>query len=271
MADAPLQHAPGVDLPVADQRSQRRELRSVGRARPRLHRSLDAATRRQNPVADDSSRSQRYGGPMIARRLTGILAGVALGCAGSISQSRAVDPPAAANAIRPGDVVRVRIWREPELSGEFTIDETGTVVLPRLGAVTLGDASAGDVRTRLVSAYEQFLSHSSVEVTLLRRLQVLGAVRNPGLYAVDPTMTVEDGLALAGGVTTDGSPDHIELIRQGAKVPIQLSRRTPINDAPIRSGDQLYVPNRGWVSRNPAVAVGILSVIATTAVIVLRR
>jgi len=209
---------------------------------------------------------------MIARRLTGILAGVALGCAGPISQSRAVDPPApAANLIRPGDVVRVRIWREPELSGEFTIDETGTVVLPRLGAVTLGNASAGDVRTRLVSAYEQFLSHSSVEVTLLRRLQVLGAVRNPGLYAVDPTMTVEDGLALAGGVTTDGSPDHIELIRQGEKVPIQLSRRMAINDSPIRSGDQLYVPNRGCISRNPAVAVGILSVIATTAVIVLHR
>ncbi len=209
---------------------------------------------------------------MIARRLIGMVAGVALACAGSTSQSRVADPPTpAVNAIHPGDVVRVRIWREPELSGEFTVDETGTVVLPRLGAMTLRDEAAGEVRTRLVDAYEQFLSHTSVEVTLLRRLQVLGAVRNPGLYAVDATMTVEDGLALAGGVTTEGSPDHIELIRHGEKLPVQLNRRTPINDSPIRSGDQLYVPNRGWISRNPAVAVGILSVLATTAVVVFHH
>lgn len=193
-----------------------------------------------------------------------------LGCGGAISQG--ADPPApATNPVRPGDVVRVRIWREPELSGEFIVDETGTTVLPRLGAVAVGEQSAAAVRARLVSSYEQFLSHSSVEVTILRRLQVLGAVRNPGLYSVDPTMTVEDGIALAGGVTSDGSPDHIELIRHGERVPVQLSRRTPINGSPIRSGDQLYVPNKGWISRNPAVAVGLLSVFATTALIVFHR
>jgi protein involved in polysaccharide export with SLBB domain len=205
-----------------------------------------------------------------ALRLTGICVAFALGCAGSMSQSQSLaDPPAAAaNPVHPGDMVRVRIWREPELSGEFPVDETGTVVLPRLGAVSISDESAGAVRTRLVSAYEQFLSHTAVEVTVLRRLQVLGAVRNPGLYSVDPTMTVEDGLALAGGVTTDGSPDRIELIRHGERLPVQLSRRTTINDSAIRSGDQLYVPNKGWISRNPAVAVGFLSVLATIAVIV---
>ena len=209
---------------------------------------------------------------MIARRLTGILAACALGCAGPASRSGALaDPAPALNPVHPGDVVRVRIWREPDLSGEFTVDETGAVVLPRLGAVAIGDEPAGAVRTRLVGAYEQFLSHTAVEVTVLRRLQVLGAVKSPGLYSVDPTMTVEDGLALAGGVTTEGSPDHIELIRHGERLPVRLSRRTPINDSPIRSGDQLYVPNRGWISRNPGVAVGILSVLATTAVIVFHR
>ncbi len=39
----------------------------------------------------------------------------------------------------------------------------------------------------------------------------------------------------------------------------------------IRSGDQLYVPNKGWISRNPAAAVGFLSVLATVAVIALHR
>ena len=198
-----------------------------------------------------------------------------LACASTASfqPPSALDTPARAALapMQPGDMVRVRIWREPDLSGEFTVNETGSVVLPRLGALQVTGESASAFRARVVSAYEAFLSHSSVEVTLLRRLLVLGAVRNPGLYQVDPTMTVEDGLALAGGVTPEGNPNHMELVRHGARVPVRLSMRTQINGSSIRSGDQLYVPQRSWASRNPGVIVGILSVVATSAVLLLRR
>lgn len=173
--------------------------------------------------------------------------------------------------IQPGDLVRVRIWREPDLSGEFPVDETGSVVLPRLGSLRVTGQTAQSFRAKVVSAYEVFLSHSAVEVTLLRRLQVLGAVRNPGLYQLDPTMTVEDGLALAGGTTPDGNPNRMELIRHGERLPVRLSLRTPITGSSIRSGDQLYVPERSWASRNPGVIVGILSMATTTAVLLLRR
>ncbi len=178
---------------------------------------------------------------------------------------------AISTVIRPGDVVRLRIWREPDLSGEFTVDETGTVVLPKLGAVTITGESAGLLRAKLVRAYEGFLSHSAVEVTVLRRLLVLGAVRNPGLYTVDQTMTVEDGLALAGGATPLGSPSHVELLRHGQKLPVRLTLRTQLTDSSIRSGDQLYVPERSWISRNPGVFVGIVSAVATTLVLALRH
>jgi polysaccharide export outer membrane protein len=185
--------------------------------------------------------------------------------AGALSAQAALAP------IQPGDVVRVRIWREPDLSGEFPVDESGTVVLPRLGSLRVSGESAQAFRTRVVSAYEVFLSHSSVEVTVLRRLLVLGAVRNPGLYQVDPTMTVEDGLALAGGVTPDGNPNHMTLIRHGERQPVRVTMRTQFNGTSIRSGDQLYIPERSWASRNPGVIVGVLSVATTTAVLLLRR
>ena len=151
------------------------------------------------------------------------------------------------------------------------MDETGTVVLPRLGALDLSGATPVAVRSRVTDAFEQILSHTSVEVTVLRRLQVLGAVRNPGLYTVDPTMTVEDGIALAGGVTLEGNPKHIELLRSGVRLPVRLDQRTPINQSTIRSGDQLYVKERSWVSRNAGVVVGLLSVVTTATVLVLRH
>jgi polysaccharide export outer membrane protein len=212
---------------------------------------------------------------MSARRLLGatapLLAALFAGCASAAAQ-RLADPvtPAAA-AIAPGDMVRVRIWREPDLSGEFSVDETGTVVLPRLGAVRLAGETPEAVRARVTDAYERFLSHTSVEVTVLRRLQVLGAVRSPGLYNVDPTMTVEDGIALAGGVTPEGNPNRIELLRNGVRLPVRLDRRTPITHFTIRSGDQLYVKERSWVSRNAGVVVGLLSVVTTATVLVLRH
>ena len=224
--------------------------------------------------------SRRSSDDQTSPRYVRVLALLLCSGLGSLLGARAVPAqlvPAVANqstdasdALRPGDLIRLRIWREPDLSGEFTVDETGTVVLPKLGAVMITGESALSLRTKLVRAYGEFLSHSAVEVTVLRRLLVLGAVRNPGLYAVDRTMTVEDGLALAGGATPIGSPNHVELLRHGQKLPVRLTLRTPLTDSTFQSGDQLYVPERSWVSRNPGVVVGIVSAVATTLVIALH-
>lgn len=153
--------------------------------------------------------------------------------------------------LRPGDVVRIQIYREPELSGDYVVDETGTVVLPRIGPVNATDKSAESLKAQLTREYEAFLSHSSIAVTVLRRIQILGAVRNPGLYPMDATMTVGDALALAGGTTPQGNPRRLELIRGGSRLKVKLTPETPVSASPIRSGDQIYVPERSWISRNP--------------------
>jgi polysaccharide export outer membrane protein len=139
------------------------------------------------------------------------------------------------------------------MSGDFAVDETGGVVLPRLGPMKVTDDSPESLKARLVKAYSAFLNHSSIDVTLLRRLQVLGAVRNPGLYPVDATMTVADALALAGGTTPQGHPDRVELVRNGERLEARLSRNTQLTGTQIRSGDQIFVPERSWISRNTGV------------------
>jgi protein involved in polysaccharide export with SLBB domain len=99
---------------------------------------------------------------------------------------------------------------------------------------------------------------------------VLGAVRNPGLYPVDPTMTLGDVLALAGGTTQEGNPNKLALIRGGEKLSRDLSHGIRVADSEIRSGDEIFVPERSWISRNP----GILATAITASVslfIALRR
>jgi len=167
------------------------------------------------------------------------------------------------DALRPGDLIRLRIWREPDFSGDFQVDETGVVVLPRLGAFNVGSEPAESLKARVGREYRTFLTHSSVDVTFLRRVQITGAVQRPGLYHVDAVMTVSDALALAGGVLPSGREDKVEIIREGGRLPGTTSGRMLISHTPVRSGDQLYVPQRTWLSRNTGIVVAGISAVAT--------
>lgn len=162
------------------------------------------------------------------------------------------------NAPRPGDLIRLQIWREPEMSGQFPVDENGTVVLPRLGPMQVSSETPRTLAEKLVAAYARFLNHSSIDVAVLRRIQVLGAVRSPGLYNVDATMTVADALALAGGALPEVSPERVQLVRNGQRMDVRLSGDSRLANLQMRSGDQLYVPERSWINRNSGlVAAGL--------------
>ena len=178
---------------------------------------------------------------------------------------------AAADAPQPGDVVRLRVWREPELSGEFPVNEDGVVVLPRLGPVDVTRVSADALEQRLIREYSRYLNHAAIEMTLLRRVQILGAVRAPGIYPLDPTMTIADAIAVAGGPAPHGHPNKVELIRGGEKLDIQLVREARIADSPIRSGDQLYVPERSWFYRNSGIVSAALTASVSLIIAVLYR
>jgi protein involved in polysaccharide export with SLBB domain len=177
---------------------------------------------------------------------------------------------AAANAILyPGDLVRLKIWREPDLSGDFAVDEHGLVVFPKIGQVHVSDITTDSLRRMLVGTYSQYLRDPSIEITMLRRVTVLGSVKNPGLYPVDPTMTISDVLALAGGADPNGNQDKLELIRGGKRQPMRFTERTPVNETAIRSGDELYLPERSWISRNGYIVGAMIgaAVIVTTTLI----
>lgn len=180
-------------------------------------------------------------------------------------------PSGGAATARPGDVVRVSVWREPDLSGDFAIDETGTVVLPRIGAVVLNDETPASLRLRVIRDYEKFLNHGSVTVTLLRRVQILGAVRNPGLFTADGTMTVGDVLAQAGGVTPEGDAAKLQLIRRGSAVTSVVSSQMLVADSPVMSGDQIFVPEKRWIARYPGIAAAGITAAASLVVALTRR
>jgi len=171
------------------------------------------------------------------------------------------------DTLRPGDIVELTVWREPDFTGEFFVDENGIVVLPRLGPVDVLGRSPAELEVHIRTGYEQYLRNPSIEVTFLRRITVFGAVQEAGLYPVDPTMTISDALALAGGARPDGKLREIQLLRDGEVLTRKLTAGTRIGDLPIRSGDQLFIPDRSWLERNATVFIGgLISAVTSIAV-----
>jgi polysaccharide biosynthesis/export protein len=202
----------------------------------------------------------------------GISGFLVLGSPRLVSAQETVAAPAKGvnPVLQPGDLVRLKIWREPDLSGDYRLDEQGVAVFPKIGPLPVSRLSTDSIKTLLLSNYAHYLQNPAVEVTFLRRINVLGEVKSPGLYDVDPTMTVADVVAMAGGVTSDGNSKKIELLRDGRGGSTRISSRSRLADTPLRSGDQLRVPQRSWLSRNGTVVAASITAAAIVATAAFR-
>lgn len=174
-----------------------------------------------------------------------------------------------ATSLLPGDVIRVVIWREADLSGEFQVGDDGSVVLPLLGRRSVLGISTERLRDDLTEGYDEYLVNPSVNVTLLRRITVLGEVRLPGNYLVDATVSVSQLIAEAQGVNPDGDINKLQLLRDGRIVRGNLPSTLLLTEAGIRSGDQVTVGKRGWLSRNLTSVVGLLSIASNVASVII--
>ena len=154
----------------------------------------------------------------------------------------------AALAIRPGDVIKIQVWGHDELSGEFPIDENYNLLFPVVGEMNVRQMSVMQLRERVRQDLSQLLTQPFVTIVPLFRVAVLGEVVRPGLYSVDPTMTVFDLLALAGGPTRSAREREMRLIRAGDLVLVSIEpsaiARATLRELGIRSGDQLVVPRQ---------------------------
>ena len=175
-------------------------------------------------------------------------------------------------ALRPGDIVRVSIWREADLSGDFAVNERGTVVFPLLGERSVVGVPMDALRDTLIASYRVQLRNPSITITPLRRVNVLGEVQQPGLYPVDPTVSLAEVVAIAGGAAPEGDLGRIRVMRGGQVVHERLDASASLNTVDIRSGDQILVGRRSWLDRNSGslvtTGVSLLGSIVTTLIFI---
>ena len=117
--------------------------------------------------------------------------------------------------IGAGDSVSVQVFDETELSGAFSIGEDGFIDYPLLGRVNVAGKTAGGLDDTLTAALgERFVRDPQIQVTVTKfgsqPVQVLGAVKKPGLVHLEGRTTVLDVISKSGGVA-DGSVAEVRI------------------------------------------------------------
>jgi len=141
----------------------------------------------------------------------------------------------------PGDRVRVTVFGEPYLSGEFNVNANGTISLPLIEPVKVQDLTLSQAEELIKQELsEGFMADPKVSVDILnyRPFFIIGEVRNPGSYPYVAEMTVLHAVAIAGGFTPRASKQNIH-IQRGRREGIRAQ-----NNSPVQPGDIITVEER---------------------------
>jgi len=170
------------------------------------------------------------------------------GCAaGSLSEAERQSLAAAATAapkLEPGDKIRITVFGEDKLSGDYEIDQSGQVSLPLAGTVEAMGLTQTELERALAAKFRsEYLKNPKVTVTVttLRPFYVTGEVQKPGEYGYKSGLNVLTALAIAGGPTYRASRSSVQIQRRGET----SMRDYPISaSVPILPGDVIRVPER---------------------------
>ncbi|MFT7723269.1 MAG: polysaccharide export protein EpsE [Roseateles sp.] len=205
-------------------------------------------------------------------RLNSLLLAASLGLASLAAHAQAPAAAAAAPAVSPeyrlgaGDVIRIVVYQNPDLTLETRVSETGVISFPLLGNIRIGGLGVSAAEKLIADGLKNgnFVKAPQVTLALLQvkgnQASVLGQVNRPGRYPIETAdMRLTDLLAYAGGVASSGG-DQLVLTGMRNGKPMRMEIDLPsvfgpngdqgrINDVLIQNGDVL------WVDRAPLVYI----------------
>ncbi len=150
------------------------------------------------------------------------------------------------DTFEPGSALQVVIWQNPELSGSFSIDSQGYVILPLIGKVNVSRFTTESLESYLQQEYSSYLRNPIIQTLPLIRISVLGLVRTPGLYRVEPDRPLWDVIELAGGPNEHGDVMRMYITRGGEIINDDLiaayEEGVSLREVGIETGDQIMVP-----------------------------
>lgn len=169
---------------------------------------------------------------------------------GQQPKSPPVSPSPSGYVIGRGDVLRINVWKEPDLTQEATVRLDGMITVPLIGDVQAAGRVPSQLAAALDAGFARFVESPRVTVGVVQanaRLYVMGEVVRPGEFVLTGDMTVLKALALAGGFKEFAKRDDIIILREDRTVlPFNYRRVAEGKDVAqnvlLAPGDTIIVP-----------------------------
>lgn len=154
--------------------------------------------------------------------------------------------------IAPLDTVSIKVFKMPDLSGDYEVDLTGKLSMPLVGDVQAFDLTTRQLGDKLTALYgAKYLENPSITVgvksSTRRSVTVDGSVKSSGLFPISGPTTLIQAIAQAGGVGEDANPRRVAIFRtiggqrQAAAFDLVSIRRGEAPDPQVYPGDIVVV------------------------------
>src|SRR5690349_6048926 len=161
------------------------------------------------------------------------------------AERQALERAAAGSPVlQAGEKIRVTVYGEPSLSGEYPIDPSGFVSLPLAGTVKAAGLSQQQLEQDLAQKFSSgYLKNPKITVSVaqFRPFYIVGEVEKPGAYPYTGGLTVLSAIAIAGGTTYRANQSNVLIQHPGESSMRAYDLSAPI---PILPGDIIQIPRR---------------------------
>jgi polysaccharide export outer membrane protein len=157
--------------------------------------------------------------------------------------------------IGPSDMLRIQVWKNPELSAEVPVRPDGKISVPLLDDVQASGLTTTELKEVLTKAFAEFVTAPDVTVIVLqinsKMIYVVGAVNRPMAVPLNVDMRALDALAIAGGFGPYAEQSDVKILRPAPDgsvteyrfdYPAFLDGEHPESNLRLQPGDTIVVP-----------------------------
>jgi protein involved in polysaccharide export with SLBB domain len=152
--------------------------------------------------------------------------------------------PSSSYVLGPSDRVRLKVYGEQDITGDYEVDTNGYISVPLAGRVKAAGLTTRQLEKAVASALSKGLLRDprvNAEVATYRPFFILGEVKKAGEYPYKAGLTVLDAVASAGGYTYRANESKVVIRRAGSNVEETVALDAPV---PVFPGDNIRVPER---------------------------
>jgi polysaccharide export outer membrane protein len=172
-------------------------------------------------------------------------------CGLTAAAAQAADAP---YTVKPGDVLNISVWKEPDLQGDVLVTPDGTFAFPLVGQIDARNKTVTDLHKIITDRLKGYISDPVVTVSVREikgnKIYVIGQVTRPGEFIVNPSVDVMQALSMAGGTTPFASLSNIMILRRsgGTQQSFRFDYTNVVKgrgleqNIELQSGDVVVVP-----------------------------